>query len=182
MSISLSTSRLCLNPVNLGDLPHIHELHSLPETDRYNTLGIPESVEQTSKILREWIAAAGAELNPTYTFSIRSKDSGAFIGLFALKCGNPKFRIGEVWYKLHVNHWRQGYATEALREILGFGFEKLKLHRIEAGCAVANAGSIRVLEKAGMRREGGKRKVLPLKEGWSDNFEYAILDEDWKDL
>lgn len=182
MSLSFSTSRLYLHLVHLGDLPYIHELHALPETDRYNTLGIPESVDQTSNILCEWMAAAEAELSPAYTFSIRSKETGAFIGLIALKCGNPRYRIGEVWYKLHVNHWRQGYATEALWEVLGFGFKKLKLHRIEAGCATANTGSIRVLEKAGMLREGRKRKVLPLKEGWSDNYEYAILDEDWKVL
>ena len=48
----------------------------------------------------------------------------------------------------------------------------------EAGTAVENIGSIRVLEKAGMTREGQKRKVLPLKKGWSDNYIYAILEDD----
>lgn len=60
------------------------------------------------------------------------------------------------------------------------GFDHLKLHRIEAGCAVANTGSVKVLEKAGMLKEGRKRKVLPLKEGWSDNYEFAMLEEDWE--
>ena len=72
----------------------------------------------------------------------------------------------------------KGYATEALKEILRFGFDQLNLHRIEAGCAVENVASIKVLEKAGMQREGRKRQVLPLKSGWSDNFEYAILAAD----
>ncbi len=90
----------------------------------------------------------------------------------------PKFRIAEVWYKLHSNFWGKGYATECLNRILEFGFGELGLHRIEAGCAVENLGSIRVLEKAGMTREGRKRKVLPLKDGWSDNFHYAILATD----
>ncbi|WP_224996667.1 GNAT family N-acetyltransferase [Cesiribacter sp. SM1] len=179
MNITLSTARLNLELVKLKDLPHIHELHSLLETDRYNTLGIPDSVEQTRMILLDWIAAAEAEPSPAYTFSIRNKETGTFIGLIALKCGNAKFRIAEVWYKLHVNHWRQGFATEALREILNFGFSGLKLHRIEAGCAIANTGSIKVLDKAGMLKEGRKRKVLPLKEGWSDNYEFAMLEEDW---
>lgn len=56
--------------------------------------------------------------------------------------------------------------------------EKLKLHRIEAGCAVGNIASIKVLEKAGMIREGRLRQVLPLKSGWSDNFQYSILETD----
>jgi len=54
---------------------------------------------------------------------------------------------------------------------LDFGFNTLKLHRIEAGCAVNNLGSIKVLEKVGMLYEGRERKTLPLKSGWSDNFE-----------
>lgn len=96
-----------------------------------------------------------------------------------MNLGKPKFRKGEVWYKFHSNFWNKGYATESLNRILTFGFEELKLHRIEAGCAVDNIGSIRTLERVGMLKEGRKRKVLPLKNGWSDTFEYAILDSDF---
>ena len=180
METSLSTERLQLNIVAPEDFREIHALHLLPETDEFNTLGIPENESQTNKILQDWIAASEKEAFREYTFSIRDNKTKLFIGLIALKCGNPKFRIAEVWYKLDVAHWRKGYASEALERVLSFGFEALRLHRIEAGCAVANTGSIRVLEKAGMLREGKKRKVLPLKGGWSDNFFYAILEEDWE--
>lgn len=69
-----------------------------------------------------------------------------------------------------------GRKQKDLAEV--FGFETLKLHRIQAGCAVNKIGSIKVLEKAGMIREGRGRQVLPLKSGWSDNFEYSILETD----
>ena len=52
----------------------------------------------------------------------------------------------------------------------------MPLHRIEA-VAVTNTASIRVLEKAGMVREGRHRKILPLASGWTDNYSYAVLDE-----
>ncbi len=78
--------------------------------------------------------------------------------------GNRKYRNAEVWYKLHTDYWGNGFGTECLTEIISFGFDKLNLHRIEAGCAVENTGSVRVLEKVGMFKEGRKRKVLPLKE------------------
>ncbi|MDG2433962.1 GNAT family protein, partial [Flavobacterium sp.] len=55
----------------------------------------------------------------------------------------------------------------------------LKLHRISAGCATANVGSYKVLEKAGMLREGLSRQLIPLKTGWSDCYEYAILADDF---
>ncbi|MNL40929.1 Acetyltransferase (GNAT) family protein [compost metagenome] len=74
--------------------------------------------------------------------------------------------------------WNKGYATESLKRIIAFGFDDLNLHRIEAGCAVANTGSIHVLEKVGMLREAHTRKLLPLKSGWSDNYGYAILSTD----
>jgi len=83
-----------------------------------------------------------------------------------------------VWYKIHPDFWNKGFATEGLKAVIDFGFETLKLHRIEAGCAVDNIGSLKVLEKAGMLQEGRGRKLLPLKQGWSDNFKYAILETD----
>ncbi|MBW3545533.1 MAG: GNAT family N-acetyltransferase [Bacteroidetes bacterium] len=180
MEPALCTERLSLKLVSLADLLDIHALHALPETNEFNTLGIPENPDQTRKVLQDFIDAAHRASKPEYTFAIRVRQSQAFIGLIALKCGNPMYRMGDVWYKIHKDHWRKGFATEALRAVLAYGFGELQLHRIEAGCAVANKGSVAVLKKVGMQKEGSKRKVLPLASGWSDNYEYAILEEDWK--
>lgn len=76
-------------------------------------------------------------------------------------------------------YWRQGLTTEALTQILYFGFTGLELHRIEAGCAVENIASIKVLKKAGMIKDGSKRKVLPIRGNWVDNYIYAILETDF---
>ncbi len=176
MNIELVSDRLFICPVTLDDLEVIHELHSLPETDEYNTLGIPKSKQETQAVLSGWIE--NFENNKNFTFKIEKRKDRQFIGLIALHLGSPKFKSAEVWYKLHKDFWNHGFATEALQRILNFGFDELKLHRIEAGCAVENLGSIHVLEKVGMTREGRKRKVLPLKTGWSDNFHYAILASD----
>ena len=113
-----------------------------------------------------------------YTFAIENTADRKFMGLFGFKIGNKKYNRAEVWYKLHTDFWNKGYATESLNAVLTFGFETLKLHRIEAGCAVNNIASIKVLEKVGMIREGRGRQVLPLKSGWADNFEYSILETD----
>ena len=180
MSRRLQTNRLLLTPISLSDLEKIHELHSLPETDRFNTLGIPENLNQTQRIIEDWIEKNNNGQNKNFTFKIELIESKIFIGLISLNLGKPKFKIGEVWYKFHSDFWNKGYATESLKKILEFAFGELDLHRIEAGCAVENIGSIRTLEKVGMTREGRKRKVLPLKDGWSDNYEYAILSTDLK--
>ncbi len=172
------TERIKLRLIDLSDLESIHNLHSLPETDAYNALGIPETIEETKTVIEPWILENQLNEIKNYTFAIDNKLNGTFMGLFGLKLGNKKYKRAEVWYKIHSDYWNKGYATESLRAILNFGFETLKLHRIEAGCAVENTASFKVLEKAGMIREGRLRQVLPLKSGWSDNFEYSILETD----
>lgn len=176
--IEILAERVRLRFIKSSDLDSIHQLHSLPETDEFNTLGIPADLEETRSIVQSWIADNELGEIKNFTFAIERRLDGQFIGLFGLKLGSEKYKRGEVWYKVHSDFWNKGYATESLKAVLDFGFEKLKLHRIEAGCAVANSGSIKVLEKAGMVREGIGRQILPLKSGWSDNYHYSILETD----
>ena len=176
--LTLLTERLNIRYVSAADLEAIHELNSLPETARYNTLGIPGSIEETQELLGGWLASLQEQPITRFTFVI--EDAGATaIGMIAINKGKPKYNNAEVWFKLHKDHWAKGYATEALKKILEFGFNDLGLHRIEAGCAVENIGSIKVLEKAGFIKEGRKRQHLPLKTAWSDCFEYGILRSEW---
>ena len=174
----LYTERLKLRLIEISDLNQIHDLHSYAETDEYNTLGIPANLEETQSIIEPWIEEYQKEEIENFIFAIEKKEDNQFLGLIALILGKSKFKIAEVWYKLNPGCWGNGYATESLNRIIDFAFQDLKLHRIEAGCAINNIASIKVLEKAGMIREGRKSKVLPLFSGWSDNFEYAILETD----
>jgi [ribosomal protein S5]-alanine N-acetyltransferase len=174
----LKTERLTLEELNLNDLQNIHELHSLPETDEFNTMGIPADIQVTERLLADWIGIQELEPRMKYVFKMEDANQN-FIGLIGLNMGKPNYLTGEVWYKLHKDFWNKGYGTEALKRLLEFCFSDLKLHRIEAGCAVENHGSIRVLEKAGMIREGRKRKKLPIRGEWVDNYSYAILEEDF---
>ena len=174
----LKSERIKLRLIKLSDLDVIHALHSLPETDKYNTLGLPKNKIETRVIIEPWIAENEKEDIKNYTFAIENIEINQFIGLFGLKLWNKKNKRGEIWYKIHSDHWQNGYATETVNLVLDYGFDILKLHRIQAGCAVGNIGSIKVLEKVGMIKEGRGRQILPLTSGWSDNFEYAILDTD----
>ena len=92
-----------------------------------------------------------------------------------------KFKLGEIYYKLHPSYWGKGYATEIAKSLVKFGFEKMHLHKVEAGVQTENIQSIRVLEKAGMTREGLRRKILPIRGEWKDNYHYAIVEDDPRD-
>ncbi|WP_118973709.1 GNAT family N-acetyltransferase [Taibaiella koreensis] len=176
---SLETPRLLLRDIAIVDVPAIHALHSLPETDQYNTMGIPAHIGVTNDLVRTWLTTQEAVPRVHFILAVTLKDTGQFAGLFGMILAAPKKQSAEVWYKLHKDRWRSGYTSEALDRILQFAFEVLALHRVEAGCAVDNAGSIRVLEKAGMLREGHRRNVLPIRGQWVDCYEYAILEEDY---
>ncbi|MGB0424777.1 MAG: GNAT family N-acetyltransferase, partial [Flavobacteriales bacterium] len=84
----------------------------------------------------------------------------------------------EFHYSLLPSFWNQGIATHCVKHLINWAFVELKLHRLEAGVAINNLGSIRVLEKAGLKKEGQHRQILPLASGWSDNFTFAILSSD----
>ncbi|WP_395046166.1 GNAT family N-acetyltransferase [Flavobacterium sp.] len=175
---NLKTERLILRPISENDIKNIHKLLCLEETDRFNTSGIPNNIDETKIIVEKWIFENNLENNKCFTFAVELNEEKEFIGLIGINLGKEKYRNAEVWFKYDYNYWNKGFATESLKIIILFGFQTLKLHRIEAGCAIENIGSISVLEKVGMLREAHTRKLLPLKTGWSDNYGYAILATD----
>lgn len=177
--MELKTSHLKIIELAADDLESIHHLHSLPEIDQYNTLGIPATIQITENILNEWLDLQKKIPRISHILCIKKITDNQFIGLIGLTLGKKSYKIAEVWYKILPSFWGRGVATEALKGILKFGFSDLRLHRIEAGCAVENIASYKILEKAGMIREGQKRRILPLKDQWSDNYIYGILDTDF---
>ena len=173
------TNRLHIRELTFADIDNVHKLHSLPETDEFNTLGIPENIQTTENILNEWLKTQQQEPRNSYIFSIKKNDTNEFIGLIAINLGKINYKTAEVWFKIHKDYWRKGYTSEALTRILKYGFIDLKLHRIEAGCAVENSASSKTLEKVGFQREGMKRKNLPIRGVWKDTYFYGILEEDF---
>lgn len=156
----------------------MHTLSSIPEVEKFNTLGIPKDITITKSILKERIKDNKISPFENYTFVIEEKGTEKFIGLFGIVMGRKKQQKAEIWYKFHPVYWGKGLATEAVNCVIDFCFDELKLHRVEAGCAIDNIGSVKVLEKAGMTREGLARQVLPLESGWSDGYNYGILNSD----
>jgi len=177
--IKIQTSRLLLTPVLRKDLADTHKLLSLPETDRYNALGIPKYQKDTAAHLNKWIQEMKEKEVSNYTLAIRLQSDNAYLGLLGIKVAPAKFQKAEIWYKLHKDHWNQGYGTEAAKAVIDYGFLKMNLHRIEAGAAVSNKASIRVFEKIGMVHEGTKRRNLPLIDGFADNALYAVLRDEY---
>ena len=176
--MTLSSPRLTLILVTWDDLDDIHRLHSVPEVDEFNTLGIPESIEVTREVMRPAIEGEQADPQRTLAWKIILTETGEFIGLAGMSLSCDRFRLGEMYYKLYPDFWGRGYATEVCKTLIRAGFDKFNLHRVEAGVATENIRSVRVLEKSGMTREGLLRKILPIRGTWVDNYHYAIVEDD----
>jgi len=178
----LKSDRLKLVEITDNDLEDIHSLHSLPEVDEFNTLGIPGDLRETKEFMQPIIKDRLSEKRKHICWSVREINQDKFLGLAGLVISADRFKMAEIYFKLLPGFWGKGYATELANRIFQFGFSDLDLHRIEAGVATENAKSIRVLEKLGMTREGIRRKILPIRGEWKDNFHYAILDEEFNIL
>ncbi len=176
--MNLESERLFLNEITWDDLERIHELHSIPEVDEYNTLGIPRDINETKEVLRPIIENRKSDSRKLFCWAIINKDNNDFIGLAGMTLTADRFKMGEIYFKLSPANWGKGYATEVAKTLIKSGFGKMNLHRIEAGVATENIKSIRVLEKAGMKREGIMRKILPIRGEWKDNYHYAIIEDD----
>ncbi len=176
--MKLSTQRLVLVPLTQADIPEVHRFHSNPLVARYNTIGIPQHIKMTEALLHPVIAELQKEQPDFYGWTIRQKPDNTFIGEAGMSVMNNRFQSAEIHYHIEPELWGKGYATEVAKELIRFAFEELKLHRVQAGAATENIGSHKVMEKAGMTREGLKRKVLPIRGDWYDNYMYAILESD----
>lgn len=110
---------------------------------------------------QEWIrsrpalAAEGRE----YAFAIVGT-GGRFLGGCGLNQINPIHRFGNLGYWVRTSATRQGVATEAVRQAAEFAIRNTDLVRLEIVCAVGNAASQRVAERAGAVREGILRRRL----------------------
>ena len=174
----LESKRLKLVEITKEDLDNVHTIMSLPEVDKYNTLGIPKNISETQKLVDQMISAQTEVFRKSYDWKIVKKDSGEFIGMAGITLSANRFKLGEIYYDLLPRNWGQGYATEIAKLLIKTGFEEFHLHKVEAGVATGNVRSIRVLEKSGMTREGLRRKILPIRGEWKDNYHYAIVEDD----
>jgi [ribosomal protein S5]-alanine N-acetyltransferase len=179
--MDLESIRLLLKEISWDDLGNIHRLLTYPEVDEFNTLGLPKDMEETKGIIRPMIEGQTKIPQKSYTWKISLKGTNEFVGIAGMSLSLDKFKLGEIYYKLLPNHWGKGYATEVSKTLIKAGFDIFNLHKVEAGVSTENIKSIRVLEKSGMTREGLRRKILPIRGEWKDNYHFAIVEDDPRD-
>lgn len=90
-----------------------------------------------------------------------------------VRLGLGGVRAAKLGYATNANHWGKGYATDASRTIIAFGFSRLNLHRITAAIGPSSAASIAVATKLGLQYEGRLRDHVFTNGEWRDSLLYA---------
>lgn len=152
-----------------------------PEVAAHSSWG-PLNREESVDWLNGAIAAQDIHPRLSYGLALVVKSTDELIGNMSLNIRNSANKEAELGYTIRRDHWHQGFATEAARALLGFGFTVLGLHRIFATTSPNNIASQKVLEKLHFTREGYLRKHVLQRGHWRDSCLYALLEDDWKSI
>jgi [ribosomal protein S5]-alanine N-acetyltransferase len=149
---TIETERLILRPFQMSDAARVKELAGAYEIYR-PTLNIPHPYEDG--MAEKWIASHASRFyeGEGLGLAVTLKENGLLIGAIGLGA-SPKHQRAEIGYWIGVPYWGSGYCTEAAIAVIKYGFEALKLHKITCSHMEWNTASGRVMQKAGMSKEG----------------------------
>ena len=125
------------------------------------------------------VYAREMEIGGAWPFFIFDTTGATLLG--AITLSNIRRGVAEtgvLGYWIGQPYAGQGRATDAVRAMLTFSFDVLKLHRVEAACVPTNVASARVLEKAGFRREGEARAYLKINGAWADHILFGVVEDE----
>jgi RimJ/RimL family protein N-acetyltransferase len=175
----LEGERLLLRPYEPGDYEALHAIQSRADVNRYLYTDARSPEEVAASLERKMAAVSLADEGDTLATAIVLRSSGEMVGDCILHWVSRQHRCGEIGFIVHPDHHGRGYATEASRLLLRFGFDTVGFHRIVGRLEARNTASARVLEKLGMRREALLIENERVKDEWQSEVVYAMLDREW---
>lgn len=176
--MELQTPRLTLRELHEDDWPDVLAYQSDP---RY--LEFYEAEDRTPEDVRSFVKML-ADLQherPRRKFQLVTlSDDACLIGNCGIRRLNGSDIEADIGYELAPVHWGKGYATDAVRAIVAFGFTELGVHRISARCIADNGRSVRVLEKLGMWQEDRLLENEWFKGRSWDTLVFALNEPKWR--
>ena len=169
MITPIYTERLIIRPLLITDPDAVLTITGLSETYNY----IPE--EPMNELAARNMIERGQNIPNLYDIppdiAVTLTETKELVGLLSFNTINHRFRAVEVGWMFHLAHRGKGYASEAARALMNYGFSTLGLHRIIATCDPRNVSSVRIMEKLGMRREAEFVDSVVLSDGeWHNEF------------
>jgi len=171
---TITTERLILKTFRLSDVADITRV-----CDNYNvsksTLFIPYPYD--SDYAAAWVSTLEESFanSRSYDFAITDKNTGEFYGGISIS-HNAEDNNGEFGFWLGEPYWGKGYATEAARAIIDFGFTVKKFHKVYARHFESNPASGKVLQNAGMKQEGLFLEHILKDDKYENVVQYGLIN------
>jgi len=169
----IGTARLVLRKPRREDAPILFTAYMQdPEVTRYMTWRPHQQLQEAENFIHSSIAAWENETRFPFVITLKEQDDP--FGMIDFHIRSCTVGLG---YVIACSHQCKGYATEATRAIIHWAFRQPAIYRVNASTDVENIASQRVLEKAGMLREGLLRKYIihpNISDIPRDSYIYAI--------
>jgi ribosomal-protein-alanine N-acetyltransferase len=174
---TLTTSRLLLRELSTGDAPSLYAVHADAEGMRWfgtDPMTDPGEAEKLIQAFADWWRGGSG-----IRWAIESPLHGVFLGTCGLFRWNRSWRSCAVGYELAPFARGNGYMKEALSAAIDYGFETMRINRVEAQVHPQNAPSVRTLETLGFLREGYQRQAGYWHGAHHDLLQLALLRGDF---
>lgn len=178
--MEIQTKRLLLREFKRGDVEPLLAYQNDPRYLHYDAWS-EQTEEVVEKLVQLFIDQQAQRQRFKFQLVITLKSTRKVIGNCGVRKKTPEVKDGDLGYELDPNYWGHGYALEAARAMLSFGFTQLKLDRISAWCIAENARSVSVLQKLHMREESYESAQEFFKSRWWDKVTFGLTAEEWRD-
>lgn len=169
----LETERLRLREIVHRDAQEIFNCFSNNDVTRYYGQDPLTKVEQAEQFV-EFFAKNYKEKRGI-RWGIELIETEELIGTIGFNAWSPKHKRAEIGYELQPQYWRKGYATEAVKKVITYGFDNLGLTRIGAVVFLENAASNELLIKLGFEKEGILRNNMYQNGVVHDTYVYSLV-------
>lgn len=167
----LESNNLLLRNFNASDVHDLFKLFSDPDVMKYDGVATMPSLYEAENFIQVFSNPKSIFQTNSIRWAVIEKKTNRFVGTCGFKDWNRQSQKAEIGTDLAKAFWNKGYASEILKTLIPFGFNKMRLHRITACANPANHAAIKVLTKHGFQKEGYLRGF----EKWNGKFVDTVI-------
>ncbi|MHB1702507.1 MAG: GNAT family N-acetyltransferase [Acidobacteriaceae bacterium] len=176
----VTTARLRLRPLGIDDIEEVVAYRSREDVCRYIPSYPLDTAAVTQRLADRWAKHVINREDDAVTLGVELATTGLVIGDVMLHFVSETHRGGEIGWVISPEYAGEGFATEAAHALLHLGFDDLGLHRVIARVDARNTRSLRLGDRLAMRRETYLIENEWFKGAWSDEIDFALLEDEWR--
>jgi len=172
----LESNRLKYCQITFKDSETLFAIRTNKDVMKFMDTNEMKSISESEKFIES--INESFKLGNGINWKVVEKSTKIFIGYFGFWRIITKHCRGEIGYALHPDYLGKGYMQETINTLIKFGFDALNLHSVEANVNPRNMNSIKLLEKAGFKKEAYFRENILFNNEFKDSVIYSLIERD----